>query len=164
MSSFIVDNEVFTKLESESAGRKLFDRIGGRAVIERVHKLFYDRIYGHAWIGQFFSGINQSHIENQQTDFMAQLFGGPKAYSGRMPIDAHMHMFITEELFELRQTLLTASLVEAGVPEAERTDWLRLDAAFKKVILKASVEECRGRYKTDPILAPPRPATLSKAG
>jgi len=162
MSNYQKDNSVLSQLERESAGQKLFSRLGGRATLERVHKIFYDKIYRDPWIGQFFASINQTHIEAQQTDFMAQLMGGPKNYMGRMPIDAHMHMFITDELIQLRHELLAASLIEAGVPEAERADWLRLDGAFKKVMVKTKLEECQRRFASDEIIAFTQPTRLSK--
>ncbi len=133
-------------------GRSLYERIGGRPVIERIHHIFYDKIYRHPWLGQFFSGVNQQHIENQQSDFMSQLTGGPKVYSGRMPQHAHLHIFISEEIFITRHELLQQSLIEAGISEKERGEWLKVDAAFKKIMVKTSPTECRQRYADEPIV------------
>ncbi len=165
--SYIKDTMIAWDIERENSGKNgktLFDRLGGRSAIERVHKIFYDKIYAHVWIGKFFVNVTQQHIEAQQSDFMQHLFGGPKNYSGRMPIDAHVHMMINEEMFRQRQELLEASLIEAGVAQKEREDWVRIDGAFKKVILKKSVAECKGRYVTDPILDFPDPKAFPKAG
>ena len=90
------------------------------------------------------------------------LFGGPKVYGGRMPIDAHEHMYITEEIFEVRHELLLQSLKEAGIEEPEIEAWLAFDNAFKKVIVKQSPEQCNKRYTTDEILNFPKP--FFKAG
>jgi len=104
MSRMLEDTSRATELEASASrnGKKLIDRIGGRTTIEWVHKIFYDKIYADPWLGKFFAGIDQKHIESQQTDFITMLFGGPKAYSGRMPIDAHEHILIGEELFSER--------------------------------------------------------------
>ena len=31
----------------------LFAEIGGRAVLEKVHKVFYDELYAHPWLKNF---------------------------------------------------------------------------------------------------------------
>ena len=163
MSTYIKDHDIVNDFERTSTGVKLYERIGGRPTLDKVHKHFYDALYRHPWLGQFFAGVNQAHIEAQQSDFMAQLMGGPKAYAGRMPTSAHMHMYITEELLQTRRELLTEALFAVGVAEAERMDWLRLDGAFKKVILKERQEDCQRRFATDNILSYPSPDAWKKA-
>lgn len=132
-----------------------FERIGGREVIAKVTKVFYDKVYQHPWIGQYFANIPQEHIENQQTDFMQGAFRGQKVYSGRFPADAHIHMVINDELFDLRNTLLKEAMTEVGVSEEMQDLWLKIDEAFRKVIVKDE-REAKGRYKTDPILNFPK--------
>lgn len=135
----------------------LYDQLGGRVTLERVHVIFYDKLYAHPWLGGFFAKIARDVIETQQTDFMAQTMGGPAMYCGKFPIPAHKHMFITEEMFDIRHTLLAESLQEAGVPAALAASWLAVDAAFKGKLVKKSPSECEGRFKTDSIMVIPRP-------
>ena len=165
MSKMLEDTYLAAELEASSvrSGQKLFDRIGGRSTLEAVHKRFYDKIYAHVWIGKFFQGIDQKHIESQQTDFIAMLFGGPKAYSGRMPVDAHEHIMIDDEIFALRTSLLLESLTESGVGQVEIEDWLRIDGAFKKVLIKKSLSDCKRRYFSDAILDVPNPSHNKQA-
>lgn len=164
MSSYLTDDRIASDIEQQSTtGKRLFDRIGGRATLDRVHKIFYDKIYAHDWLGRYFQSVSQAHVESQQSDFMSHLMGGPKSYSGRMPIDAHMHIYITDELFAVRHDLLAAALVEAEVPTVERGEWLKIDMAFKKVLLKPSLEDCKRRYATDEILAFADPTLGRKA-
>ena len=142
----------------DPARSSLYEQLGGRPTIERVHKLFYDKLYAHPWLGQFFAEVPQALIEAQQTDFMAQAMGGPSMYCGKFPIPAHKHMFITEELFDTRHALLVESLREAAVPEAAAASWLTIDSAFKARLVKKSPSECEGRFKTDPIVVVPKVA------
>lgn len=130
-----------------------FIEIGGMATIKKVHKIFYDKIYADAWIGQFFKKIDQTVIEDQQSDFMAQSFGGPNLYLGKLPVATHKHMYITEELFELRRSLLEMSLIEAKVSPEHRERWLKIDGAFKHSIVKKSLADCEKRYFTDELEA-----------
>jgi hemoglobin len=137
---------------------KLYNLIGGRPTLEKVHKIFYDKIYADPWIGLYFKEIQQEIIETQQTDFMAQAMGGPSMYLGKFPIPAHRHMFITEELFELRTKYLKESLNEANVEPQYQEIWLKIDGAFKKGIIKTSIDECTLRYNTDEVLDFPNPS------
>ena len=60
----------------------LFDLLGGRPTLEKVHKVFNDKLYEYLWLKGFFEEIDQKVIENQQTDFMTSNMGGGKIYSG----------------------------------------------------------------------------------
>jgi truncated hemoglobin YjbI len=134
------------------------DEIGGRPTLDKVHKLFYDKVYAHPWIGLYFKDIDQKVIESQQSDFMAQNFGGPAAYLGKLPGPAHKHMFINEELFKLRSGLLEDSLKEAGLSEEQIKKWMKVDNAFKGQILKKSIEDCKKRFATDDLVHFKKPA------
>jgi hemoglobin len=118
----------------------LFDAIGGLPTLQRTHKIFYDKVYAHPWLGKFFEGHNQQAIEDRQSSFMAVKMGGLVEYWGKEMKMAHESMFITQELFELRHALLAASIREAGVPEALGRRWLRIDHAFMQQIVKDSIE------------------------
>jgi len=118
----------------------LFDAVGGLPTLQRVHKIFYDKVYAHPWLGQFFVGHSQEVIENRQTSFMAEKMGGPVEYMGKNLDVAHEAMYITEELFLLRRALLEESLKEFGLDEALRERWLKIDSAFRKMIVKESLE------------------------
>lgn len=134
------------------------DKIGGKACIERVHKILYGKLLSHLWLKKFFAGFERWHLEEQQTDFMADLFGGnPACYQGRKPMYGHQHMFIDEEIFMIRHKLLAESITEANVPNTLKERWLKYDMGMKAAIVKKSVDECEGRYKTEKILIVPKP-------
>ncbi len=120
--------------------QSLFDAVGGLPTLQRAHKIFYDKVYAHYWLGQFFAGHDQQAIENRQTSFMAEKMGGPVEYWGKEMKVAHEAMYITQDLFDLRHGLLEESLREAGVSDELRNRWLRIDKAFTKAIVKESIE------------------------
>jgi len=120
--------------------QSLFDAIGGCGTLERVHKIFYDKVYAHPWLGQFFAGHDQQAIELRQTQFMAEKMGGDIVYPGMALELAHRRMFITEELFQLRRQLLADSIREAGVSDELVERWLKIDSAFKHHIVNPSQE------------------------
>lgn len=117
----------------------LYDAIGGLPTLEKVHKIFYDKVYAHPWLGQFFQGHDQKIIELRQTQFMGEKFGGDIRYPGMDLELAHRRMYITPELFALRQRLLRESLQEAGVAGEHIRRWLRIDSAFQRQIVKRSL-------------------------
>jgi len=118
----------------------LFDAVGGLPTLQKVHRIFYDRIYAHPMLGQFFEGHAQEAIENRQTQFMGQKMGGSIKYTGKELELAHRRMFISRELLEVRQALLREALEEVNLPERLRSRWLRIDHAFWKHLMNDSLE------------------------
>ncbi|MDH5326006.1 MAG: group 1 truncated hemoglobin [Gammaproteobacteria bacterium] len=149
---------IIPEKSTQELKQSLFDAVGGLESLERVHKIFYDKVYAHPWLGLFFQGHNQTFIENRQTRFMAQKMGGPKLYRGREIQLAHRHMYITKELFDLRQELLRQSLQGAGIAKPLVMRWLAIDAAFYRKICKNSIEEFyQTSWKYDKRRIHPRP-------
>ena len=120
--------------------QSLFDAIGGITTLQKAHKIFYDKIYAHPWLKQFFVGHDQEAIENRQTTFIGKKMGGPIEYKGKDLKMAHRQMYITQELFDIRQALLKESLKELEVPDDLAARWLKVDSAFKRMIVKDSIE------------------------
>jgi len=118
----------------------LLELLGGIETLRTVHKSFYDKIYVHPWLKLFFEGHDQQSIEDRQTSFMARKMGGDVTYYGKEPKMAHRAMFITDEIFDLRQSLLAQSLIEVNVPDDLAERWLKIDSAFRKSIVKNSIE------------------------
>jgi hemoglobin len=118
----------------------MFDAVGGLPTLQKVHKIFYDKVYAHPWLKLFFEGHSQAAIENRQTTFIGMKMGGDVVYMGKDIKVAHETMYITPELFEIRRGLLDESLREAGVADAWRERWLRMDSAFMKSVVKDSLE------------------------
>ena len=158
IQNLLLANELVGEI---GGGKSLYERYGGRDFLERLNSVFYDKVYADPWLSGFFADVSQKHIESQQSDFLAQLTGGPKNFCGRMPVDAHVHVMITEELFLWRHQLLKDSLQEIRTPDREKNELLKIDMAFSKVLIKANLSECKPRYKMGELLNIPRP--LAKA-
>lgn len=133
--------------------RELYDAIGGRPTLERVHKRFYDDLYADPWLGGFFVDIDQDLIESQQTDFMSGVMGGPKCFAGQSPRQAHRHMFITDDMLTYRSRILERAIRAEGVSEEACAAWLDLDASFRGAIAKRSIDECEERYSFEGIVS-----------
>ena len=134
-----------------------YAELGGRDAIERVHNVFYDILLSHPWLKGFFEGKVKERLVSQQTDFMTAMLGGPKRYYGRDPGPAHCHLFITDEVFDLRHQLLGEAMERAGLAPHLRAPWLKRDWAMRRALVKSQPSECFGRYKMEPIIVVPKP-------
>ncbi|TLS68285.1 group 1 truncated hemoglobin [Mariprofundus erugo] len=126
-----------------SSKQSLFELVGGRPTLERVHTRFYDKVYAHPWLGQFFQGHSQQAIELRQTQFMGWKMGGDIIYPGMELELAHRRMYITPELLKLRQELLRSALAEEEIEPALIDRWLKIDAAFWRQIQNDSLASFR---------------------
>ena len=81
-----------------------------------------------------FAEVDIDHIKSQQTDFMLGALGGPKRYGRRSPKDAHPHIFIQEDMWEVREDHLKAAFDKIKVPEWLANKWLDIDNTFKRSI------------------------------
>lgn len=135
----------------------LFDRLGGYDAMHRVHKSFYNKLFAHPWLKQFFVEHPQEIFEKQQTDFMAGLMGGPKVYAGKTPKMAHQNILITDEMFETRNSILSQSIKETGIADDIREEWLAADRTLKRALVKSSVAECSTMYQGQRIYDIPKP-------
>lgn len=121
--------------------RTLFDEIGGLPTLQKVHRIFYDKVYAHPWLGRFFEGHDQEAIENRQTTFMGLKMGGDVTYMGKEPRSSHRALYINDELFDLRTAILRESLEEAGVRPDLIERWIALDGSFRGQIVKDSIAD-----------------------
>lgn len=129
-----------------------FNRIGGRASLIAINKVFYDKVYQHPWLKLYFMEIPQQHIEDQQVDFMQKVLGGENRYVGKAPPISHKHMFIPDELFDIRKQLLIDAFNETNTHPEMVDKWLSLDESFRRVLVNKSPVECKPRFTNDPIL------------
>ncbi len=125
--------------------------------ISKVSHEFYNLGYQDPWLKDVFKVIKQEIITSQQIDFMLGAMGGPKRYSGRSPGDAHPHIFINEEMWQQRESLLLLAFEKTGCPEFIRSKWLKIEHAFKRSMLMEGPHECRKRWATDELVIVPKP-------
>ncbi len=131
-----------TVADDEDYDPDFLDKIGGEEIIRRVHQRFYDVIFEHPWLGQFFYGKPKANLILKQTQFMVAAFNGPNNYRGDTPAFVHMHMYITDEMSDLRQQLLKTAILEEGLSALVAERWLKVDDSFRASIVKKSIDEC----------------------
>ena len=111
--------------------------------INDVSRLFFCELF-HLDINfnQFFYGKSKPTLVLKQTQFMLAAFGGPNNYAGDTPAFVHMHMFITDEMADLRQQILRRAIITEGLSHATAERWLAIDNSFRKGIVKQTFDEC----------------------
>jgi len=147
-----VMKQAMTTSERRAETRPLYDEssydpnllaeIGGEAGVYRVHTRFYEVLFNHPWLGQFFFGKSEEVLITKQTQFMVAAFNGPNNYTGDTPAFVHMHMFITDELADLREQILRQAILDEGLSESIAERWLKVDQSFRPAIVKKSINEC----------------------
>lgn len=144
-------NLTFTPTNSD----KFHMKLGPEELYKKVYAVnekFYEYVYNDSWLKNIFTIIDQKIITSQQTDFIVGALGGPRKYCGRSPADAHPHIFVDEEMWQLREKYLRMAFKETGFPDDLAEKWIRIDEAFKSQIIKKDRSECTKRYSGDEII------------
>lgn len=147
-----VMKQAMTAAERRAETRPLYDEstydpdllaeIGGEEGVYRVHERFYEVMFNHPWLGQFFFGKSEEVLIRKQTQFMVAAFNGPNRYTGDTPAFVHMHMFITDEMADLREQILRQAILDEGLSASVADRWLKVDQSFRPAIVKKSIDEC----------------------
>lgn len=93
----------------------LFEKYGGFVTVSKIVMDFYDRVLDSDTAGPFFEDIDIRRQIDHQTKFIAQVMGGPAAYSNEMLRRVHAHLEIDRAAFDEVAGLLEATLCEHGL-------------------------------------------------
>ena len=116
--------------------KSLLAMVGSDRDLHRITSAFYDKVYAHPWLSQFFAGVEKAHLARMQADFMHGVMGGEHRHHGKSPSNAHHHIRITHEAFDLRQKLLRQTLAEQRVNPIAAARWLEFDEAFRPLLVR----------------------------
>lgn len=99
----------------------LFAWAGGDAAFRRLFSRFYERVSQDAVLAPVFASMDQRHAEHVAA-FVAEVFGGPSAYSAHggshaAMISKHMGRKLTHEQRRAWMALLLDTADEIGLPD-----------------------------------------------
>lgn len=128
----------------EADSPSLYERLGGRAGLERLLDRFYERARGDALLGPVF-GTHvhawQSHLQTV-TDFWSNHTGGPVLYRGGM--GKHLRLGLAPEHFERWLALWEENAVaEAGPDNARELVAIARQVARNLMAMAAQVSALR---------------------
>lgn len=127
---------------------------------EQLHAVvthFYDLVYAHPWIGQFFTKVDQRNQETKLVRFF-QMSWDDRAYpemQAQYLRQEHAHMYITEELFELRQALFSRAVRDLGHGPEVVEAFAVFNELWRAHVVKRSIDECSDMFTA--IVEHPRP-------
>ena len=123
-TSFHPSEAVLEQLEEAppetSAGNapSVYERLGGMEAIASAMDLFYDRVSADPELVGFFPKTNMKIRRKRQTQFLAQILGGPQAYKERSMKQAYASFFIEQKYFERVADHLVDTLQELQVEQS----------------------------------------------
>lgn len=120
----------------------LLSEVKGEEGVFKVHQRFYDVMFDEPWLGKFFYGKSKESLIIKQTQFMVAAFGGVNNYMGDTPAFVHMHMYVTDEMSDIRQKILKQAILNEGFSDSVAERWLKVDDSFRESIVKTSIDEC----------------------
>ncbi len=107
-----------------TAGKTLFERLGGKPAIEAVVDDFLGRVSQDERINASFAGAHLPRLRQRLVEQVCQASGGPCTYSGRDMKTVHAGMGITGAQFDALVGHLVATLDKFKVPEKEKGELL----------------------------------------
>ncbi|MFC4358546.1 group 1 truncated hemoglobin [Halobium salinum] len=113
----------------------IYSQIGGQEAVERVVDDFYDRVLSDDRLVDYFEATEMTELRTHQVQFVSAVAGGPVEYTGGEMRDAHAHLDIDEEHFDLVAAYLERALRENGVSERNVGAIMSEVAALKDPVL-----------------------------
>lgn len=101
------------------ATKCLYERLGGAVAVKAAVDVFYGRVLADQRIARFFASVDMIEQKAKQRAFLAMVFGGPKAYSGRDMTAAHAALVkvgLDDSHVDAVVEHLGATLEQLGVP------------------------------------------------
>ena len=95
----------------------IYEELGRDVGIGTAVDDFYRRVVADPELAPYFEGIEMPKLRAHQAALLAQVTGGPAAYSGRDLAAAHAPLRITEEHFDRVVGHLVATLTSLGVQQ-----------------------------------------------
>lgn len=90
--------------------RTVFDRYGGFAFARKIVSSFYDRVLDSPVLEHHFAGLDMARLVDHQAKFVAQVMGGPAAYTDEQLRRVHAALGITKAEFTEMSMLLEETL------------------------------------------------------
>lgn len=113
----------------------VYRQIGGEEAVKSVVDDFYDQVLSDERLVGYFDGMDMQELRAHQVQFISSVAGGPVEYSGADMHEAHVHLGITEEDFDIVADYLEDALRENGVGDGNVEAIMSEVAALKDPIV-----------------------------
>ena len=108
-------------MEKQEILPTLYDWAGGREALEKLTKLFYEKVALDELLAPVFENMSPAHTKHV-AHFIAEVFGGPAIYTSEdggshsIMIRHHLGKMLNEEKRKRWMTLLLETADETGIP------------------------------------------------
>ncbi|MGF1511022.1 MAG: group 1 truncated hemoglobin [Myxococcota bacterium] len=120
----------------------VFEELGGTPSVYPIIRDFVERMRNDVMIGFFFWNIDAERLVQREFEFTARFLGADVPYSGRPIRAAHGSHPIMGGHFDRRRKILEETLIDHGVPEAHREQWLTHVDRLRSAVTKDARGEC----------------------
>ncbi len=93
----------------------LFEKYGGLTTISALVHRFYEHVLDDERVSHFFDGTNMERLIAHQTEFVAQVLGGPATMVGRDLGKVHAKLGISDDHYSIVGAHLQTAMEELGV-------------------------------------------------
>jgi hemoglobin len=135
-----------TRSEEIPARQSLYDRLGGVYAIAAVIDDLIDRVMdnprlnANPKVDAAHHRVSRAGFKYLVTELVCGATGGPQQYTGRSMRDAHVHLDITEDEWQVFLADLQACLNKFAVPQAEQREIFALvDSTKNDIVLPAGL-------------------------
>ena len=107
----------------------LYEKVGGRAKIQKTVARFYDLVLADPALRPFFAEADMDNLRTRQSMFLTMLLGGGRTYGGRDIREAHAGSRargLNDTHFDLLMEHFRVALTESGVSEEAVAETLAL--------------------------------------
>jgi len=125
------------ELPEPEGDQALWNELGQGTTVRAVLEAFYAQVYQDDQLAPFFTGVTMQRSIEKQYSFLKQLMTGERVYFGDRPRNAHHWMVISPALFDYRQSLMRDQLVAHGLTESQIARWTRIEAHYRRDIVKS---------------------------
>ena len=94
----------------------LFQKLGGKEAVNAAVDIFYNKVLADDRVKGFFTGVDMKQQIAKQKMFLTYAFGGMPNYSGKSMREAHKHLKLNDEHFNIIVQHLGNTLNELKVP------------------------------------------------
>ena len=124
-----------------AATPSLYERLGGTYGIAGAVRILVDRLYDNAAanrnpaVAEFHALVGHAGFAFLVTAWSIEKTGGPACYPARNMTDAHAHLAVTDDEFDIVKTEIAATLHYVGVPAQEHGEFMAIIESYRSQIV-----------------------------